>query len=133
MRRIDIPGVPTLQLNHLVLDLNGTISDRGELIDGVAQRLRLLAADFQLHLVTADTFGTASELAGRVGSSVTTIGSGADKAAFVRALSPEATVAIGNGRNDRRCCTPPGWGSRLSARRVRRPPRCWRRISSAAP
>lgn len=100
MRRIDIPGVPTLQLNHLVLDLNGTISDRGELIDGVAQRLRLLAADLQLHLVTADTFGTASELAGRVGSSVTTIGSGGDKAAFVRALSPEATVAIGNGRND---------------------------------
>ena len=97
---IDIPGFPALHLDDLVLDVNGTLADRGEPIDGVAERLGLLAADLRLHLVTADTFGNARTLAKQLGASLMTVGSGAAKAAFVTQLGPDGTVAIGNGRND---------------------------------
>ena len=97
---VEIPGAGTLRLEHLVLDLNGTLTDRGELIAGVAERLRRLAGCLQLHLLSADTFGTARGIADRLDVSVATIGTGAEKAAFVGALGPGTTAAIGNGRND---------------------------------
>jgi soluble P-type ATPase len=100
VRRLDIPGVGTLQLAHLVLDLNGTLSDRGRLIVGVSERLRTLGRDLEVHIVSADTYGTAAELAAALGTPLTTIGEGGQKAAFVQQLGADATVAIGNGRND---------------------------------
>jgi soluble P-type ATPase len=66
----------------------------------VAERLERLAGDLTLHIVTADTLGTASDLGARLGVSVTIIRTGADKAAFVRRIGAQGTVAIGNGRND---------------------------------
>lgn len=53
-----------------------------------------------MHLVTADTFGSAAELGKGLALSVTVIASGDEKAAYVSALGAAATVAIGNGRND---------------------------------
>jgi P-type E1-E2 ATPase len=100
MRIIEIPGGDPMRLDHLVLDLNGTLSDRGVLLPGVAERIDLLAPDLQVHLVTADTFGSAAELAKGLALSVTVIHSGDEKATFVRKLDAEATAAIGNGRND---------------------------------
>lgn len=100
MRNIEIPGGGTLQLEHLVLDVNGTLSDRGVLIEGVSDRLQSLAGDLELQLISADTFGTGVQLAIRLGARLTTIRDGEQKAALVRQLGPDATVAIGNGRND---------------------------------
>jgi soluble P-type ATPase len=87
-------------LEHLVLDVNGTLSWRGELIDGVAERVEAISASLTVHLLTADTYGTASELGERLGAGVTRIESGDDKAAFIVLTGPGSTVAIGNGRND---------------------------------
>jgi P-type E1-E2 ATPase len=100
MRIIEIPGGDPMRLDHLVLDLNGTLSDRGVLLPGVAERIAVLSRDLDLHLVTADTFGSAAELAKGLGLSLTVIRSGDEKAALVRRLNAAATVAIGNGRND---------------------------------
>ena len=100
MRIIEIPGGDPIRVEHLVLDLNGTLSDRGVLLPGVAERIGLLAMDLHIHLVTADTFGSAAELAKGLALSVTVIRSGEEKAAFVRALNADATAVIGNGRND---------------------------------
>lgn len=100
MRSIDLRGGESFELEHLVLDLNGTLSDRGELIEGVEDRLGLLMHDLQLHLVTADTFGTAERLARRLAITVTTIRDGAEKAAYVERLGADRVAAIGNGRND---------------------------------
>jgi len=100
MRVFEIPGAGSLKFDHLVLDLNGTLSDRGELIRGVNGRVNRLSGYLVLHLVTADTFGTAAQLASRLGLPLTTIATGADKAAFVTGLGADVTVAIGNGRND---------------------------------
>ena len=53
-----IPGLGTLRLQHLVLDFNGTLALDGRLLPGVRPRLRRLARRLELHVVTADTFGS---------------------------------------------------------------------------
>ncbi|MGO9179995.1 MAG: ATPase P [Candidatus Limnocylindrales bacterium] len=100
MRTIEIPDEASLQLDHLVLDVNGTLTERGELIDGVAERLMQVGRDLDVHLLTADTFGTASALGDQLGVPATLVRTGDDKLAFVAELGADATVAIGNGRND---------------------------------
>jgi hypothetical protein len=60
---IDIPGRGVLQLEYLVLDINGTLTDRGRLLDGVATRLAALRERVEPLLVSADTFGTVGERA----------------------------------------------------------------------
>lgn len=95
-----MPGEPPLVLEHLVLDLNGTLTNRGELIDGVGERLAALAADLGVRIATADTYGAAARIATQLGIPVQTVGDGDDKERLVRSLGAEHTAAIGNGRND---------------------------------
>jgi soluble P-type ATPase len=97
---IDLRGGGSFELEHLVLDINGTLTDHGTLVEGVAERLGLLADVLQIHVLTADTFGTADGVARRIGAVVTTIVDGAEKAARIEALGADRVVAIGNGRND---------------------------------
>ncbi len=97
---LDIPGRPPLALEHLLLDQNGTLTNRGTLIDGVAERLARLRGRLELHLLSADTFGTLDELVRQLGIEGHRISTGADKRAFLHALGPRRCAAIGNGNND---------------------------------
>ena len=100
MRVIAVPGQPPAVLRHLVLDVNGTLSARGELIDGVAERLARLAEHLELHVASADTFGTAEALTASVGAALVRVTDGGEKERLVRGLGADAVVAVGNGRND---------------------------------
>jgi soluble P-type ATPase len=104
MLEIPIPGYRTLRLAHLVLDYNGTLACDGRLLDGVKERLAVLSATLAIHVLTADTFGQArAELAG-VPCDVSILPGDEQapgKLAYLQGLGPEATVCIGNGRNDR--------------------------------
>ena len=95
-----MPGEPALELEHLVLDVNGTLTDRGEPIECAVAVLARLQARLSVHLLSADTFCTAEALASRLGAVYLRIVTGADKAEYVRALGAHRCVAIGNGRND---------------------------------
>ena len=53
---VDIPGYGKLELNHLVLDYNGTLAVDGMLLPGVKAALNALAGSMTVHVVTADTF-----------------------------------------------------------------------------
>lgn len=65
MLQFEIPGREDIRISHLVLDYNGTIAVDGELIEGIAFRIRTLAGQLQLHVLTADTYGSAAkQLAG---------------------------------------------------------------------
>ena len=97
---IDIPDAEPLRLEHLVLDLNGTLTNRGGLIPGVAERITELRARLGVHLATADTFGVAEELGRSLGVEMMRIGGGEDKATIVQGLGASVTAAIGNGTND---------------------------------
>jgi soluble P-type ATPase len=103
MLELDIPGYGALSLKHLVLDVNGTIAEGGELLPGVAEGLAALDGALHAIAVSADTQGTAAALGERLGIEVRVIGSGweaGDKLAIVQDLGADSVVAIGNGAND---------------------------------
>jgi soluble P-type ATPase len=105
MLALDIPGFGELRLEHLALDFNGTLAEDGRLLEGVAPLLRELATSLAIHVVTADTVGHAAEELAGLPLRLTIIGEIAQadaKLAFVRNVGPSSTVAIGNGRNDRK-------------------------------
>jgi P-type E1-E2 ATPase len=100
---LDIPGRGILELEHLVLDLNGTIALDGEVLAGVPERLVALSDKLHIHLVTADTQGRAAVIAEqlRVKLVLVTPGDEAEqKKALVKGLGAEGVLAIGNGAND---------------------------------
>ena len=102
MLTVDIPGRGRLEVAHLVLDLNGTLAVGGIVPDAVVDRLRALSNDIGVHVVTADTFGTAARLHGQ-GIQIQVLPPGDHveaKADIVRALGASHTIAIGNGSND---------------------------------
>ena len=57
MIEIDIPGKGIYRLDHLVLDVSGTIACDGVLISGVSERVAKLRSFMEVHLLTADTHG----------------------------------------------------------------------------
>ena len=103
MIELIIPGRGTIQLHHLVSDVNGTLAFDGRLMDGVARALLPLRDRLELHLLTADTHGKQAEIDRQLDVQAVRIppgGEAAAKAAFVRKLGAEHVVAIGNGAND---------------------------------
>jgi len=102
--KIDVPGFGPLQLEHLVLDFNGTLAVDGALLPRVAERLGALGSRLSIHVLTADTHGTAARALAGVACSLAVAppsGQAEAKRRFVEALGAERVVAIGNGRNDR--------------------------------
>lgn len=97
---IHVAGHAELRLEHLLLDVNGTLTNRGALVDGVAERLAALAGTLEIHLLSADTFGTLAQVAGALGARARLVASGEEKADVVGELGSARCAAIGNGAND---------------------------------
>ena len=103
MVRIEVPGMELLEIEHLVLDYNGTIAINGILIEGVMERLGKLSVLLDIHVITADTYGSVHEQCHGHYISVHVIGKyhqDREKLTFLESLKPEHCVAIGNGKND---------------------------------
>ena len=58
MIQIDIPGRGTIHLEVLVLDYNGTLALDGEMFESVKKNLIYLSTFLEIHVLTADTFGS---------------------------------------------------------------------------
>lgn len=103
MYQVDVPGIGDLVFEHLILDMNGTVSTDGLLIPGVKWRISKLREKLNIYLVTADTFGSARDAASRMDVElkvVSQLNGTQDKEDFVGMLGREKTIAIGNGFND---------------------------------
>lgn len=101
---VDIPGYGRLQLEHLVLDYNGTLAVDGNCCQGVRRRLTALSENLQVHIITADTFGRVAAEMADVPCKVTVLpveNQDAGKLAYVNELGADRTASMGNGRNDR--------------------------------
>lgn len=96
----EVPGTKSMELDCLLLDVNGTLTDRGELLSGVRERLARLRDRFEVYLLSADTYGTMDGLARDLGVEARRVAVGAEKLELVRLLGPGRCAAIGNGRND---------------------------------
>jgi soluble P-type ATPase len=99
-RTTEVPGRRPLELAHLVLDVNGTLTDRGQLIGDVEAQLRKLQETLEVHLVSADTFGSLESVASVLGVDSKVVDDGVQKASFVWQLGAHRCAAIGNGAND---------------------------------
>lgn len=102
---LNIPGAREFKIEHVVCDYNGTLALDGELLPGVAELIRELSAEVQIHVITADTFGiAASQLAELpVALTIIPVGDQAEaKLGFISKLGADAVIAIGNGLNDRK-------------------------------
>ncbi len=104
MIELEIPGRGTLALQHLVMDVNGTIARDGTLVIGVIPRIYKLGKLLDLHLLTADTHGTQERIDALLDMKAEIVETSADKANYVRRLGAETVVAIGNGANDVAMC-----------------------------
>ncbi len=103
MIELVIPGRGELHLEHLVMDVNGTLAVDGQLLDGVAQRIARLHERLQVLLLTADTHGKQKDIDEILNLQAIRIQPGKEaeqKAAFVRSLNSAHVVAIGQGAND---------------------------------
>jgi P-type E1-E2 ATPase len=103
MIEIKVPGRDTYRVEHLVLDVNGTIVAKGELIEGVAQRLAELSRSVEVHMVTADTRGRQDAIDAQLGITAIRIQPGDEagqKASLVQSMGSEGVCAIGNGAID---------------------------------
>jgi soluble P-type ATPase len=104
MIRVEIPGYRSLSLAHLVMDYNGTLAVDGCLEGGVADALQRLAPQIDIHVVTADTFGLAADQLRDTPARLVVLPPGGQDVAkrdYIDRLGCSATVAVGNGRNDR--------------------------------
>jgi soluble P-type ATPase len=98
--RVTIPGTDALSLERLVLDVNGTLTDRGQPIVAAVRAVERLRGELELHILSADTFGTAAALATSIHAEFHRVDSGRDKLDYIELLGAQQCVAIGNGRND---------------------------------
>lgn len=103
MIEIEISGMQKIQIEHLVLDFNGTIAINGVILEGVMERLATLSQLLRIHVLTADTYGSVDEQCAGANVSVHVIGKEKqdhEKLNFIESLGADRCVAIGNGRND---------------------------------
>src|SRR5207244_11404347 len=98
------PLAGLLNLEHVVLDVDGTLPIDGRFLPGVKRRLDRLTRTLHIHAVTADTFGKARASLAGLDCRLEILAGGAEeraKAAYVRRLGADRVACIGNGRNDR--------------------------------
>jgi P-type E1-E2 ATPase len=103
MIQVAVPGLGQYELQHLVLDVNGTLALDGKLVPGVVERLRNLERLLTVHLITADTHGQQAAIDAALRTQAVRITPGHEsdqKGRYVRLLGAASVVAIGNGAND---------------------------------
>lgn len=99
-----IPGIGTISINNIILDYNGTIAVDGIMIPGVEELLNELSADYSIHVITADTFGSAEAALRNVNCRFTRISpdnQSMQKLQYLAECGKETSACIGNGKNDR--------------------------------
>jgi soluble P-type ATPase len=101
--RIDIQGWGNIDIENIVIDLNGTVATDGRIPLEVKEKINSLSGQAKIYVLTADTHGTADrEISGMNAEliKITEEDSKQGKLDFLKTLDLEMTVAIGNGSND---------------------------------
>ena len=103
MIKIDIPGWENLEIENIVLDMNGTVAKDGRIPQEVKEKINSLSEKVRIYLLTADTYETADEEIRDTKAELVRI-AGKDtqkwKLEFLKTLNLEKTVVLGNGNSD---------------------------------
>lgn len=90
-----------MELNTIVLDLNGTLSVHGTIVEGVRSRIsNLKNLGFNVVLMTGDQRGNAKSIAADLGIKVLVAGTEREKEHAMKQFDKDTTVTIGNARID---------------------------------
>ncbi|MDX1414209.1 MAG: hypothetical protein R3293_08455 [Candidatus Promineifilaceae bacterium] len=103
MFEIDIPGFSPLAIEHLVCGYHGTLAIDGRLTSSAKDQLNRVARHVSIHVITADTFGTAEHGLRGVKCELQILPEenlAAAKRDLVQRLGNRNTAAIGSGRVD---------------------------------
>jgi len=101
--RIDIPRWGSVDIENIVIDLNGTLATDGKIPLEVKEKIGALSHLAKIYILTADPQRPANEeILGMKAEVIKVLGedSKQGKLDFLRTINPEMTVAIGNGNND---------------------------------
>ena len=101
--KIDIPGWGDVDIENIVIDLDGTIATDGKISLEVKEKVGALSSLAKIYILTANTHGPANEeILGMKAEliKVPNEDSKRGKLDFLKTLNLEMTVAIGNGSND---------------------------------
>ena len=101
--RIDIPRWGTVDIENIVIDLNGTLATDGKIPFEAKEKIGALSQLVKIYILTADPQRPANEeILGMKAELIRVLGedSKQGKLDFLRTLNPEMTVAVGNGSND---------------------------------
>lgn len=105
MIKLMIPGFGPLEIKHVVTDYTGTHSFKGVVRESVRTRLARLARLVDVHVLTADTFGTASRELAELPVILHFLSDDGrhdeEKQRFVLEYEPKHVAAFGNGTIDR--------------------------------
>jgi len=113
MIEINIPGWGDMEIENIVLDLNGTIATDGRIPPEVKEKIGSLADKVKIYILTADTQGMANEETKNMNVELVKIieeDSNQGKFEFFKTLDLERTVAVGNGNNDQMILKEAGLG-----------------------
>lgn len=92
-------------IEHIVLDYNGTIAKDGVLKKEIHSLLEELAKNYTLHVITADTFGSVKEQIKAYDIRLHILKSKdhtGEKKDYIDSLGADISLAIGNGNNDKK-------------------------------
>ncbi|MDB5183117.1 MAG: haloacid dehalogenase [Candidatus Saccharibacteria bacterium] len=96
-----VPGHEDFYIETIILDLNGTLSIAGKLVDGVHERLNgLKARGFNIVFFTGNTRNDADALANELGIEWKLAKTAEEKRNLAQDMNPETCVSIGNGLID---------------------------------
>jgi soluble P-type ATPase len=101
--KIDIPGWGSVDIENIVIDLDGTMATDGKIPLEVKEKIGALSHLAKIYILTANTQGSANEEILGMKAELITVpneDSKRGKLDFLKTLNLEMTVAIGNGSND---------------------------------
>lgn len=96
-----IPNLNTIEINTIVLDLNGTLSIHGKIPKGAKERIsKLKKLGFTIVLFSGDQRGTLESLCSKMKIDFKKASSSNEKEKLFLTYDKEKTAAIGNARID---------------------------------
>ncbi|MES2437129.1 MAG: hypothetical protein V4519_03875 [Patescibacteria group bacterium] len=97
----NVPGIGEMELKTLILDLNGTLTVKGIIPEGVKVRLTTLKSQgYRILFFTGNTRNNADEIATSLGIEWILAESGVAKRDEALKIDPKTCVSIGNGQID---------------------------------
>lgn len=96
-----IPGTGDVELTTIILDLNGTVTVGGKIVEGVHERIRKLKdLGFTIIFLTGNTRNNADELAKELGIEWIFADTAVEKKRAAETFDVDTLVSIGNGHID---------------------------------